>query len=54
MISPKFDTALRDGIRELGLTDKVDLLGPVDHEQIPALISRFNRTGMGAPVAASA
>ncbi|HUJ57136.1 MAG TPA: glycosyltransferase [Kofleriaceae bacterium] len=39
MIAPKFETALRDGIRELGLEGKVDLLGPVDHDEIPALIA---------------
>ncbi|HEY5947417.1 MAG TPA: glycosyltransferase family 4 protein, partial [Kofleriaceae bacterium] len=39
MIAPKFETALRDGIRELGLTDKIELLGPVDHDQLPALIA---------------
>lgn len=38
-VNPKFEQALRDGIRELGLTDKVDLLGPVDHDQMPALIA---------------
>ena len=36
---PKFEQALRDGIRELGLTDKVDILGPVDHDQLPALLA---------------
>ncbi|CAN5232365.1 hypothetical protein BH11MYX1_BH11MYX1_31180 [soil metagenome] len=39
MVSPKFEQALKDGIRELGLTDKVELLGVVDHEQIPALLA---------------
>jgi glycosyltransferase involved in cell wall biosynthesis len=39
MIAPKFDQALRDGIRELGLQDKIDILGPVDHDQLPALIA---------------
>lgn len=39
VVSPKFDAALREGIRELGLIDKVELLGPVDHEQIPALLA---------------
>ena len=39
VISPKFEQALRDGIRELGLSDKVDLAGPVDHDQLPALIA---------------
>lgn len=38
-MAPKFDQALRDGIRELGLTDKVDVLGPVDHDQLPALLA---------------
>ncbi len=39
VVSPKFDQALRDGIRELGLTDKVELLGVVDHDQLPALLA---------------
>ncbi len=39
IIAPKFEATLRDGIRELGLTDKVQLLGPVDHDQLPALIA---------------
>ncbi|HEY5923049.1 MAG TPA: glycosyltransferase, partial [Kofleriaceae bacterium] len=39
MIAPKFEQALRDGIRELGLADKIELLGPVDHDQLPALIA---------------
>jgi glycosyltransferase involved in cell wall biosynthesis len=38
-IAPSFETALREGIRELGLTGKVDLLGAVDHDQLPMLIS---------------
>jgi glycosyltransferase involved in cell wall biosynthesis len=38
-VNPKFEQALRDGIRELGLADKVDMLGPVDHDQMPALIA---------------
>lgn len=38
-VAPKFETALRDGIRELGLTDKVEILGVVDHDQLPALIA---------------
>ena len=33
----KFEQALRDGIRELGLADKIEMLGPVDHDQLPAL-----------------
>lgn len=39
VVAPKFEAALRDGIRELGLTDKVELLGAVDHDQLPALIA---------------
>ncbi len=39
VVTPKFDAALRDGIRELGLTDKVEILGAVDHDQLPALIA---------------
>jgi len=38
-IAPKFGEALKEGIRELGLVDKVDVLGPVDHDQLPALIA---------------
>jgi glycosyltransferase involved in cell wall biosynthesis len=38
-VAPKFADALKDGIRELGLVDKVDVLGPVDHDQLPALIA---------------
>jgi len=37
--TPQFETALRDAVRDLGLTDKVELLGPVDHDQLPALIA---------------
>jgi glycosyltransferase involved in cell wall biosynthesis len=37
--APKFEQSLRDGIRELGLVDKVELLGPVDHDQLPALLA---------------
>jgi len=39
VVAPKFEQALRDGIRELGLTDKVELVGAVDHDQLPALIA---------------
>ncbi|NVB85132.1 MAG: glycosyltransferase [Kofleriaceae bacterium] len=39
VVTPKFDAALRDGIRELGLSDKVEILGAVDHDQLPALIA---------------
>ena len=38
-IAPKFEPPLREGIRELGLTDKVELMGAVDHDQMPALIA---------------
>jgi glycosyltransferase involved in cell wall biosynthesis len=38
-MAPKFDQPLRDGIRELGLTDKVEVMGPVDHDQLPALLA---------------
>ena len=38
-MAPKFDQALKDGIRELGLQDKVDVLGPVDHDQLPTLLA---------------
>ncbi|HEX4453938.1 MAG TPA: glycosyltransferase [Kofleriaceae bacterium] len=39
VVSAKFEAQLREGIRELGLVDKVELLGAVDHEQIPALLA---------------
>ncbi|HET9627599.1 MAG TPA: glycosyltransferase family 4 protein [Kofleriaceae bacterium] len=38
-MAPKFDQPLQGAIRELGLTDKVEVLGPIDHDQIPALIA---------------
>src|SRR5262245_17747426 len=38
-MAPRFDQPLRDGIRELGLADKVEILGPVDHDQLPALLA---------------
>jgi len=38
-MAPKFDQPLRDGIRELGLDDKVEVIGPVDHDQLPALLA---------------
>ena len=38
-ISARFEGPLRDGIRELKLTDKIELLGAVDHDQLPALIA---------------
>jgi hypothetical protein len=36
---PKFETNLQQGIRELGLADKVEVLGAVDHDQLPALMA---------------
>jgi glycosyltransferase involved in cell wall biosynthesis len=38
-IAPGFAPVMRAGIAELGLTDRVDLLGPVDHDEVPALIA---------------
>lgn len=37
--APTFEHSLRDSIRELGLVDKIELLGPIDHDQLPALIA---------------
>jgi glycosyltransferase involved in cell wall biosynthesis len=37
--APKFETNLQQGIRELGLQDKVEVLGAVDHDQLPALMA---------------
>ena len=34
-----FEPVLREGIRELGLADKVEVLGAVDHDQLPTLIA---------------
>jgi len=36
-MTPKFDQPLRDGIRELGLSDRIEILAPIDHDQLPAL-----------------
>ncbi|HLL25668.1 MAG TPA: glycosyltransferase family 4 protein, partial [Kofleriaceae bacterium] len=36
-MAPKFDQPLRDGIHELGLDDKIEILPPVEHDQLPAL-----------------
>ena len=36
---PRFEPTLREAIRELGLTDKVELPGPIDHDQLPALLA---------------
>ena len=38
-MAPRFDQPLRDGIRELGLGDKVEVMAPVDHDQLPALLA---------------
>jgi glycosyltransferase involved in cell wall biosynthesis len=38
-LMPRFEPTLRDAIRELGLVDKVDVIGPVDHDQVPALLA---------------
>jgi glycosyltransferase involved in cell wall biosynthesis len=38
-MAPKFDQALQGGIRELGLADKIEVMRPVDHDQMPALIA---------------
>jgi glycosyltransferase involved in cell wall biosynthesis len=38
-MAPKFDQPLRDAIRELGLVDKVEVAGPVEHDQLPALLA---------------
>ncbi|MBS1120221.1 MAG: glycosyl transferase group 1 [Deltaproteobacteria bacterium] len=37
--APNFEHSLQNGIRELGLEEKVEVLGPVDHDQLPALIA---------------
>ncbi len=38
-MAPKFEQPLRDSIRELGLADKIEVTGPVDHDQLPALLA---------------
>ena len=38
-MAPTFEQVLRDSIRELGLGDKIEVLAPVDHDQLPALIA---------------
>jgi glycosyltransferase involved in cell wall biosynthesis len=38
-MAPRFEQPLRDQIRELGLADKVEILPPVDHDQLPALLA---------------
>src|SRR5512139_1735091 len=36
-MAPKFEQPLRDGIRELGLQNHIEILAPIDHDQLPAL-----------------
>jgi glycosyltransferase involved in cell wall biosynthesis len=36
---PRFEPTLRDAIRELGLVSHVEIMGPVDHDQLPALLA---------------
>ena len=38
-MAPRFDQPLRDAIRELGLADKIEVVAPVDHDQLPALLA---------------
>jgi glycosyltransferase involved in cell wall biosynthesis len=38
-MAPTFGQPLRDAVRELGLVDKVEVIGPVDHDQLPALLA---------------
>jgi glycosyltransferase involved in cell wall biosynthesis len=38
-MAPRFDAPLQAQIRELGLTDKVEVMPPVDHDQLPALLA---------------
>jgi glycosyltransferase involved in cell wall biosynthesis len=38
-MAPAFDQPLQAQIRELGLADKVEVTGPVDHDQLPALLA---------------
>ena len=38
-MAPRFEPTLREAIRELGLTEKVEITGPVDHDQLPALLA---------------
>jgi glycosyltransferase involved in cell wall biosynthesis len=39
VVGAKFGESLREGVRELGLDGKVELLGIVDHEQLPSLLA---------------
>ena len=38
-MAPRFEQPLRDGIRELGLTDKIEILAPIEHDQVPMLLA---------------
>lgn len=38
-MAPRFDQPLQAAIRELGLADKIEVLAPVDHDQLPALLA---------------
>src|SRR3954468_19880709 len=38
-MAPRFEQPLRDQVRELGLADKIEILPPVDHDQLPALLA---------------
>jgi glycosyltransferase involved in cell wall biosynthesis len=38
-MAPRFEQPLRDQIRELGLADKIEIIPPVDHDQLPALLA---------------
>ncbi|HEX3757748.1 MAG TPA: glycosyltransferase family 4 protein [Kofleriaceae bacterium] len=38
-MAPRFEQPLRDQIRELGLVEKIEIVPPVDHDQLPALLA---------------
>jgi glycosyltransferase involved in cell wall biosynthesis len=38
-MAPRFEQPLRDQIRELGLAEKIEIIPPVDHDQLPALLA---------------
>jgi len=48
--APGFDAIVAGGVRDLGLADRVELVGPVDHDDMPALIA--SATICVAPAAA--
>jgi glycosyltransferase involved in cell wall biosynthesis len=39
VMAPRFEQPLRDQVRELGLADKIEIMPPVDHDQLPALLA---------------